>query len=839
MDVPLGTARFSLSSFNHSWCTATLQSSYVNATLQSYNATLLGGGSGMTFGALAFSVALMMLLGFTLLCSGFVQLFLGRHFLNLFLGRYNLYPFVRVLLRVTFVLFLPLLSTVFSLTKKDNNNGGTGLLLVLLWMLLIELIRKKVQAMVTPTDGSSFSRDIGRFTLMDYADDLAHVMWTGYLVYSNIRYVKGAPMKAMFAVLWSLSLVKLVQRAVNMYIAGRSFHTARNPLLIASYMQYVMDEQEKLQDHSTPAAATATPANSPPAHHETGSAVMETCKFVVTGDSKLALKKKKTKEGHQVQRSKLVTTRGPGTATESRPGHPHDHSEEKLVGLDMDLAKIDGLVTVEEVWGWGQDNHPNAKLFSPKRRHDLEDLCLSFSLFKLLRRRFEKYPMVEVGSAMARRLMLKGLLNLEDDKGTRAHRPFNVLQLELGFLENYYQAADHVVMSLPALFFLNFAFSMLFVPLYLVAVLAILISNGDAAFLYCKARGWTPQISPYLLSTIIFYLSITLALVATLICIEASEFFTSYFFSNWNTVRLACIYGKLPDDRRRRTRKFLYYLVAFRFLVSTVLRSLATFFLRHKAATSIKINQVSIIGACGPLDKLFSAWTHQVTLTTRAKEDIIKSLKDINEETGTVSLPLPALGMSRDHGRTKSVTEIILATHLATELFEMKHLKEEEGKKLEDDGRAVATTLSRYCMYLVAHLPFLLPDDETWVSERLCDMRNCLTQVLQQCGGGTMCTPSTSCREAMAESLRINGGDDLKDLTTKDAVKMLGSINSWDKLASFWVELLIYLAPSNDIQGHAKAVASSGGDLITYLWTFCTHAGITRDVQPANGDQDV
>lgn len=808
MDVPDGTG-FSFSHYNQTWC---------NVTLQRYNRSTTSGG-GMTMGALAFSVVLMMLLGFTLLCSGFVRLFLGRQSLNLFLGRFNLYPAVRVLLRVTFVLFLPLLSTAFSLTKQK---GGTGLLLMLLWMLLIELIRKKVQVMVLPTDGSSFTRGIGRFTLMDYADEMAHVLWAGYLVYSNINEddnqngTQASPgLVAMFAALWSLSLVKLVQRVVNTYLAGQSFSTARNPLLIASYMHHVI--------HTT----TTTTTWSPTTHGSTtASAVMETCKFVVAGESKLVRKKQK-----ETKVELIITT----------PRNENDL--EKLVGLDMNLAEMDKLVTIDKIWKWGQDSGgPNAKLFCPKRRTDLENLCLSFSLFKMLRRRFEKYPMAEVGSAMTRRLMLKGLLNLDDDDddGTGAHRPFKVLQLELDFLDNYYLAADNVVMSQPILFFSNFALSMIFVPIYLVAVLVILYSNGDIGFLYCTAKGLTPNTHK---GPIIIYLSITLALVATLICIEFTEFLTCYLFSNWNTVRLVCLYGVQRRDRRL-WRKFLYCLITLRFFVSTGLHFLAKFFFRHRADPNItKINQVSILSACGPLDKLFSAPMYQATLKTKAKKDIINSLKDIDEETGTISLPVLPHGMSRDEttGRMKSVTEIILVAHLATELFDNRHKAEEEPK--DDDGspRVVATTLSRYCMYLVAYLPAMLPDDETWVSRKLGDMRNCLAQVLQQCGGCSLCTPSSCYREKMEESLRnITMRDDLEeDLSmAQDAMKMLQlDNNSWDDLAYFWVKMLIYLAPSNDIQGHAKAVATSGGDLITYLWTFCTHAGITRCI--SDDDQTV
>ncbi|KAG8088677.1 hypothetical protein GUJ93_ZPchr0010g7213 [Zizania palustris] len=68
-------------------------------------------------------------------------------------------------------------------------------------------------------------------------------------------------------------------------------------------------------------------------------------------------------------------------------------------------------------------------------------------------------------------------------------------------------------------------------------------------------------------------------------------------------------------------------------------------------------------------------------------------------------------------------------------------------------------------------------------------------------------------------------------------LKRLDQSEAWKLLAKFWVHLVIYLVPSNDVQGHAEVVASQGGgDLITCLWALCTHAGITRRPADIIGD---
>ncbi|KAB8104795.1 hypothetical protein EE612_037941, partial [Oryza sativa] len=70
-------------------------------------------------------------------------------------GRFTLFSMVRFLLRSTFVLILPLLSSM----SRDTVHRPS-VLFVLLWMLLVELMRKKVSSMARSSgaDGGAFSR---------------------------------------------------------------------------------------------------------------------------------------------------------------------------------------------------------------------------------------------------------------------------------------------------------------------------------------------------------------------------------------------------------------------------------------------------------------------------------------------------------------------------------------------------------------------------------------------------------------------------------------------------------------------------------------------------------
>uniref|UniRef100_A0A0E0M8W0 DUF4220 domain-containing protein n=1 Tax=Oryza punctata TaxID=4537 RepID=A0A0E0M8W0_ORYPU len=770
---------------------------------------------------LLFVVVVMAILGSMLYINGFVQIFFpwlsksGLHHLSL--GRFNFSAVVRFLLHYTFFQFVPLVSATFSrsggLDQRVARRSYSEILLMLLWLLLVELIRKKVQAMqLMPTDGSSFSRSIGRFKLIDYAYELNQLVWVGFLIFTNLqpppetpwpKAYAGAPAPApppsdsplwlliiFFVVLWSLCFAKMVLSLVNRKLATGSWHTARNPLLIAAYMQKIMEKQPR-----TSSDAEAT---------------LSTCKFVVMGEDRLVLHYEKEKEKEKEKSSsssndndnkkKAITTHGFGYgvgrrvdqaagAVQPQQQMPYycDQNEQKHVHLRLtdpneyehlglkDPREKGRLVTVDHIMSM-HEKHPT--LFKGRRRQLLEDLCLSFSLFKMLRRRFEHYPMAEVGSDMARTMMLDGLLKLKvyqpDGKlqnlcyilinkfQRQVQRPFQVLRLELDLVTNYYQqAAAPVVMSQPILFTINFVTSALFLNILIAAVVYILfvvVGVDESESLYCRIYGDTKYAT-------ISSFCITVFLVLTAVAIETHEFWTVHVFSNWNIVRMVCIYCRAGH---RRWLRGLYFLIIW-----------IRFFTFSSSKTDMLIYQVSIFDACGPVDKI-SPRTSHVPLPTSATGRIIEALLPspssagiVSRSTGIISLPdMEGLDL-----RKMSTTEMILACHLATELLDKEH-DDKHQKKKEEDDREIASVLSKPLGEAVARF---------------------------RCG---------------AELFnRLSAGKD--DKASFD--------EAWAKLARFWVHLLIYLAPSNDVTGHAKALASWGsGDLITCLWALCTHAGLTR-----------
>uniref|UniRef100_A0A0E0AHC3 DUF4220 domain-containing protein n=1 Tax=Oryza glumipatula TaxID=40148 RepID=A0A0E0AHC3_9ORYZ len=428
-------------------------------------------------------------------------------------GRFTLFSTVRFLLRSTFVLILPLLS---SMSREDTVHRAS-VLFVLLWMLLIELMRKKVSSMARSSGadgGGAFSRATGsRFRLMGHCDEATKLAWIGWLIFQNTYYSDSScrddKVVAMFAVLWSLVVAKLLQRVFNEWKA-------------------------------------------------------------------------------------------PGVARRRRQHSPHRrlHAARRRQGGDRRRPRHPRLGTVQDCNRFTDHIH---------------QLCFSFALFKLLRRRFEHYPMVEAGSRTSRQLLLEELLV------GGAKKTFRVMRQELDFLDSYYDAGSPVAMSSPWLFIVNYFFSLVFVSTYLAAIIVVLV---DVKYNMGTFKNRLP--SPGL------YIAVSILLVVTLVAVEFTDLLTNYILSNWFMVHLFCLQAGDGGGRVWRwvCKPAIWMFIAGRFLLFYSFRCMLRLSCRGVNVDKIKLKQVSILRVCEPVHKVLT-WSPQVKLATEGQTAIVNFLEDV------------------------------------------------------------------------------------------------------------------------------------------------------------------------------------------------------------------
>lgn len=169
-------------------------------------------------------------------------------------------------------------------------------------------------------------------------------------------------------------------------------------------------------------------------------------------------------------------------------------------------------------------------------------------------------------------------------------------------------------------------------------------------------------------------------------------------------------------------------------------------------------------------------------------------------------LRLGSTGTSWSSQKEENQVCVILAWHIATCYCD----KELAGAAITEDLKEhheVATTLSKYTAYLVGFQPKLLPGHhyDTWF------VLNVVAKeaiILQPKG--------------------IHQGEQTiyrKGLRLGEQLKNMEAARCWKVLADFWAEMLLYLAPSDNVKEHVECLAK-GGELITHLWALLTHAGI-------------
>ena len=147
----------------------------------------------------------------------------------------------------------------------------------------------------------------------------------------------------------------------------------------------------------------------------------------------------------------------------------------------------------------------------------------------------------------------------------------------------------------------------------------------------------------------------------------------------------------------------------------------------------------------------------------------------------------------------------------------------QEDTRQEDENFKVATALSKYCAYLVAFKPELLPD-HAYITD--CIFNQVVMEAREEFKG---------CKTKERKYAKMMGvGDDEQKIMKKGAVlgKMLmQEIQEWELLwtvlAEFWAEIMLFVAPSDNATAHAENLAC-GGQFITHLWALLSHAGILQ-----------
>ncbi|XP_078150793.1 uncharacterized protein LOC144546140 [Carex rostrata] len=488
---------------------------------------------------------------------------------------------------------------------------------------------------------------------------------------------------------------------------------------------------------------------------------------------------------------------------------------------EVDL-KDDGIVTVERVWGCNKGLlHP-----SIDKNGGMKDVCLSFALFKLLRRRKFRYPAAEAQQPKTKQLIFNGLLS-EKDKD----RVFRVIKTELGFLR------DLTFTRYPVGFAFGFPVWNL---VLLVRMLGVTLWFAIEVF------------NVYNRNTVNSYLFVnnheidkplTYMLLIIIILMELFEVFT-YVFCDWAKVTMICrnvtrnssLVTNQQVSSDANSHEAQPWLFGHKVLA---------LFCKPRYFLSIKNNlgQYSLLENCGK-NYLYSSgrWYSLISTCEGSKINApppgLKKGKSVKLSLDVKEAIFDTLAQSRGdctNGKAalqrnraivfeelkwtlnlETPVHTIMVWHVATSLCAIPLVNVGGNKDIK-----VATDLSNYCAYLVAFHPDLLPLTS-----------NSVKYMFKEIFGETHKFFGGVRRMDKKHSMLMNSKDGDQKIIHRGSKlahslteKVRDDAQRWKLMADFWSELILYIAPSGSIRAHIEQL-SNGSEFITHLWALLYHAGI-------------
>ncbi|VAI40576.1 unnamed protein product [Triticum turgidum subsp. durum] len=489
---------------------------------------------------------------------------------------------------------------------------------------------------------------------------------------------------------------------------------------------------------------------------------------------------------------------------------------------------------------------------------ELKDACLSFSLFHVLRLRFFGFARGESKDRAARNFVLEVLLpdpEYKLDGATDHNRVLKVIEVELAFMYDFFFTKHAIIYygSVAATIWSLISVIGISITAYITARAPLKISQGDSA----------------ITSTVTDDVVITLVILGSTALLEFIQLLF-YWTGIWGRVSFVCQSIRQearlnPQRKKTRTRGSCHtHIMGLKGFLANIGLSRASnsHYWQHKLGQYSLLDSIS----CNPRPSAvtFSLFTRLLVLVwrfvylfdwvfhhslndqvSRARKRAWKSVElpdevkkavicSLEHSGGTLSNGKSSLRFNGAHDllwackwelhpdpswsqRKQNQTHIILTWHIATWYCEMATLSKNRAAK-QDMYFSTATKLSKYCAYLVVSVPKLLPGHHY-------DTRSKFDAAVVE--AITLPPESTSMYEAMR---KLTVQQEPKTIF-ESGVKLGKQLEEmeegarWKVMADFWAEMLLYLAPSDNVNEHIEQLAQ-GGEFITHLWALLSHAGI-------------
>ncbi|CAM0953225.1 unnamed protein product [Alopecurus aequalis] len=719
-------------------------------------------------------------------------------------NRYRHHPLTGFFFMGATTLFLPIVSYIMSITESQFNviavtaNEDLALgqcdpighaIMVLLSTALVQIIGVNTTAIVAADD-----REAGR-SIPPPPVLLVQAVWTSYLGVNIMPHLQidreamdpGLLLYINIIVFTSFALIfaKIFLKYYAWYSAKQSFSFGRNPRLVAAYiMEHLPADDSEL---------AADQQHVPPP-------------LIVSREDTMLVGK--DPHGYRIMPSRR-------SSSISRSGVHHR--------LSTTNNKRGCLVTMDNVW------ELDGMLL--KSTAQLKDVCFSFALFKMLRCRFARYSVTEADGFIRAGDFLWQML-LEDSDGTRT---LGVIATELSFLQDYHYSSLPITYSKDWLPISSIFISLCTIGccLLVLMLLMLAVATGVSNQIDCqvkidrKGHQYTVGFGNLLFDMV------PLLLVDALVVLSEVREIASYVCSDWTKVALICRY--ISWREYPNLRKWICLLLRPRCKLVRPWKdnmNQCSIIVLHPR----KFRPLALLRRIIPLPDP----RKKVKVPKEVKAAIVDTLRSSSrgDDLRNGKLSWQQLGIQvgdsfLQAGGAQGTSDTLLAWHIATTIFETRN----PPSPASSSAASVAMHLSRYCAYLVAYSPELLPDHEAWSSSlykatkkgaehALRDTVPMATPELEYRQLVNMLSAPGSKHEVLQEGARL--GEQLVELMEAEEQEEEAA---WNALAGFWCEIILNLAPSDNLDGHALAVAR-GGELITLLWALLTHVGVAEATAP-------